>query len=827
MIGLVLVSHSAALAEGVRQIAEGMTQGRVPIAAAGGIDDPENPVGTDALQVLAAVEAVYSDDGVIILMDLGSALLSAETALDFLGEARRARVFLCDAPLVEGAVAAAVQAGIGSPIEVVLAEARGALTAKQQHLAPSPSASAAASLSAPPTEKVSTLRLPLIVPNRLGLHARPAARLVALVGQYDAAVTLRKSERCVSAGSITAVMLLDARQGDPLEFSAEGDGAAAVLDAIGRLALDNFGDQDDDGSPAADPAASPAPLNDPTGRALVGISASSGLAVGRLYPLNEARPTIPRAQIASGDDEGEIARLAAAVEAAAQALEALIRRSNGTEAAIFQAHRLMLHDAVLLGTAREGITGARLSAEAAWWDAIEATAERCRQSDNVYLQTRASDVIDVGRRVLHLLTPYTPVLSDVPSGCILAASDLTPSEVAQIDPQQAAGIVLRYGGATAHAAIIARGLGIPMLVGISALNDLGEGRIVVLDGDAGCLILDPTPPQIDAARRTMEERRAHAARLREASRQPAITPDGRRIEVAANIGAPSDAARAFALGAEGVGVFRTELLMMNRAAPPDEEEQVRLYTTAAQAMPGHLIIVRTFDIGGDKPVPYIDIPPEQNPFLGYRGARVWLDQPALWGPQMRAICRASADHPIGVMFPMIGTLEELDHARELLLRVQGQLAAESIAFNAAMPVGVMIEVPAAVTMIAPLVERVDFVSLGTNDLTQYLLAADRGNARVSHLAAHTQPALLRAIRQVVEAAHARGRWVGVCGEMAGDPHLTPVLLGLGVDELSMNAPAIPEIKAVIRRTDYAQAQTLAAHLLTLASAEQVEAALTG
>ncbi|MBL8133982.1 MAG: phosphoenolpyruvate--protein phosphotransferase, partial [Anaerolineae bacterium] len=621
-------------------------------------------------------------------------------------------------------------------------------------------------------------------------------------------------------------MLLDARQGDLLEFSAEGDGAAAVLDAIGRLALDNFGDQDEDTSPAADQAVPSSPLTDAGGGMLAGISASNGLAVGRLYSLNEARPTIPRAQIGSGGDaEGEIARLAAAVEGAAQALEALIRRSSGAEAAIFQAHRLMMRDEALLGAAREGIAGARLSAEAAWWDAIEATAERCRQSDNAYLQARESDVIDVGRRVLHLLIPNAPALTDLPAGCILAASDLTPSEVAQIDPQQVAGIILRYGGATAHAAIIARGLGIPMLVGVGALNDLGEGQVIVLDGDAGCLYPDPTPQQIDAARRTMQERRDHAARLREASRQPAITPDGRRIEVAANIGAPSDAARAFALGAEGVGVFRTELLLMNRQAPPDEEEQVHAYTAAAQAMPGHPIIVRTFDIGGDKPIPYIDIPREENPFLGYRGARVWLDQPALWGPQLRAICRASADHNIGVMFPMIGTLEELDHARELLLRVQGQLAAEAIPFNAAMPVGVMVEVPSAVTMIASLIERVDFVSLGTNDLTQYLLAADRGNARVSHLAAHTQPALLRAIRQVVEAAQAHSKWVGVCGEMAGDPHLTPVLLGLGVDELSMNAPAIPEVKAVIRRTDYAQAQALAARLLTLASAEQVEAAL--
>jgi phosphoenolpyruvate-protein phosphotransferase/dihydroxyacetone kinase phosphotransfer subunit len=796
MIGLVLVSHSAALAEGVRELAAQMTQGRVPIAVAGGIDDPDNPIGTDALKVLAAVESVYSPDGVIILMDLGSALMSAETALELLDEGKRPHVFLSDAPFVEGAIAAAVQASIGSPIEDVLAEARGALAAKQRHL------DAEAPMNA------EGLHLRLIVPNRLGLHARPAARLVSLVGQYKALVTLCKGEQSANARSVNAVTLLDVRQGDVLDVFAEGDDAPIVLEAIRRLAEDNFGDQDQ--AEAAPPRISQPHSPD----VLVGVSASPGLAVGQVCRLEDVPPKLPLTVV--DDAEQEIARLEAAISRAQAALGSLIE--HGTD--IFQAHQLMLRDDGLLNDARARIP--RSNAETGWWEAVEAMAGRYRQSENEYLQARAADVYDVGWQVLRQLSPDIAAVPELPEACILAASDLSPSQTAQLDPRRVLGIVLGQGGATSHMAIIARGLGIPTVVGLRAsLDDLREGQTVIVDGDQGWLYARPTEAQLAEFRQKIDERE----RQREDGRLPAITLDGRRVEVAANIGSPADAARLLEMGAEGVGLFRTELLFMNRAHAPDEEEQYQAYAATGAALNGLPLTIRTLDVGGDKHIPYLDLPREENPFLGYRGIRYWLDQPELAEQQLRAICRASADHPIRVMFPMVSTLDELERARQLLQRVQVQLTTAAIPFNPEMQVGIMIEVPAAALMAAQFAEQVDFFSIGTNDLTQYLMAADRGSARVSALATGFQPAVLRLIRQVIDAAHARGKWVGICGEMAGDPRLTRLLVGLGVDELSLSAPAIPEIKRIIRQTSYAEAQANATHLLTLATSAQVEAYL--
>lgn len=807
MIGLVLVSHSAALAAGVRELAEGMA--RVPIALAAGIDDPDHPIGTDALKVLAAIESVYSPDGVVVLMDLGSALLSAETALELLDDDKRPHVFLSDASFVEGAIAAAVQAGIGSPVERVLAEARGALAAKQ-----SSDQSRLPVLPAEPSRSALSIRL--IVPNRLGLHARPSARLVSVVGQFKAAVTLRMGERSADARSINSVALLGARQGDELEILAAGDDAQAALDAIRRLADDNFGDRDD-----AEPLPQSASPAHPDG-VLVGIGASKGLAVGQVYLLTETRPELPAG--VAGNVDAELARLESALTAADADLEALMRSVGVGEAAIFGAHRLMLRDDGLLNDARERIRHSR--AETGWWGAVEAMAARYRQAENEVVRARAADVVDIGRRVLRHLAPGTRPGAIIPEGRILAAPDISPSEAAQLDPRKVLGIVTAQGGATSHAAIIARGLGIPAVVGVGvALADLRDGQTILLDGENGWLYPHPTEAQIAVFRQAIRDQRAEQGRVYSAARLPAVTTDGRRVEVAANIGAPTDGLPE--LGAEGVGLFRTELLFMPRTSAPTEDEQFQTYMAAAEKLDGHPLTIRTLDAGGDKPIPYLGIGREDNPFLGYRGIRFWLDQPDLALTQLRAACRASARHPIRLMFPMVSTLDELDRARGLLRRAHEQLAAEAIPFNPDMPVGIMIEVPSAVLLAAQFAEQVDFFSIGTNDLTQYLMASDRGNARVSPLATGYQPALLGALRQVIDAARARGKPVGVCGEMAGDPRFTRLLLGLGVDELSMNAPAIPEIKAIIRAASYTQAQADAAHALTLATAAQVEAFVSG
>ncbi|MBK8020955.1 MAG: phosphoenolpyruvate--protein phosphotransferase [Chloroflexi bacterium] len=733
-----------------------------------------------------------------------------------------------------GALAAAVQASIDSPIDVLLAEARGALAAKQGHLSASETPSALSNAADTQADNTGQLRLQVTVPNRLGLHLRPAARLVGILRGFHADVAVRKGDRTVSAASLNGVALLDARQGDRLEFTATGPDARAALDAIAALATESFGDVEARpvGVPASASAAVSAvdlPANALPGNALptntlAGIAAVGGTAVGQVRLLSQTHPTLPER---SGDAQGEIARFRGAVAAAQGELDGLIGRVGIEEAGIFEAQRLMLADEDVLRAVLDGIAHGR-SAEAAWWDSVEAMAKRYRSATSALLQGRAADVLDLGRRVLQRLMPDLLSGAAFPEDTILVASDLTPSEVAQLDPGQVVGILLQFGGAATHAAILARARGIPMVAGLGThIADLREGLTVVLDGSRGRVTLQPPLEQIAAVQREMDARQVRLRDLRESTHLPAVTPDGRRIEVMANIGQPSDSAAAVALGAEGVGVFRTELLWMNRDAPPSEEEQVRAYAAAAAGLNGHPLTIRTLDAGGDKPIGYLDMAREENPFLGHRGIRFWFDRIDLARVQLRAICRVSRQHPVRVLFPMIATVDEIRAARRLLKLVQRELAAGLIASDPAMPIGIMIEVPSAVTMAEALAAEADFFSIGTNDLTQYLMAADRGNAAVSALATPFQPALLRAIGAVVDAAHAHGRPVAVCGEMAGDPRLTRLLLGLGVDELSMSAPAIPEVKAIVRATNYADARALAGEVLSLRTAAEVEAALTG
>jgi multiphosphoryl transfer protein len=824
MIGLVLVSHSASLAAGVRELAEQMTGSNVPIAVAGGIDDPENPIGTDPMRVLAAIESVYSDDGVVVLMDLGSALMSAEVALEFLDAVRQPNVHLCEASFVEGALAAAVQIGAGSLVADVLAEARTALTAKQQHLAPQ------SAEVAPPTTPPQSLpddsahQLTVIVPNALGLHARPAARLVGLAGAYNARLAVKKGEHLVNARNMNQITLLDVRHGDKLVFYADGDEAEALLGAVQQLVDDNFGDSNT-GSP--DKPGRAAPASTPDG-VLAGVGAARGLAVGTVFLLNEAQPDLPTHTV--DDTTAEAKRLRAAVHAALEDIQALSEKSTkrlGREnAAIFEAHRMILSDETLHQAAVAAVTDDRRPAEAAWWGVVQATADQYRRTANPYIQARTADVLDVGKRVLRKLSPAYEATPDVPNGSILVAADLSPSDTAQLDPAHVRGIVTRYGGATSHTAIIARGLGIPAVVGVDIGHTLlANGQQIAIDGEWGWVHLAPTPRQLRDFEAQIAERRAEQQRLLHASQQQAVTADGHRIEVAANIGGAPDTAGLRRVGAEGVGLFRTELLFMDRNTAPNEDHQAAAYREAAENLDGSPVVVRTLDVGGDKHIPYLQIDPEENPFLGHRGVRYWLANEPLARTQLRAICRASATCDLRLMFPMVGTLGELQAARALLREVQAELAASGIAHNPDMPVGIMVEVPAAVLSADLLAAHVDFFSIGTNDLTQYIMAADRGNAKVNALVTPFQPAVLRAVKQVVEAAHVQGKWVGMCGEMAGNPTATPLLVGLGLDELSMSAPSIPQVKAAVRATCYSDAQALAAHVLTLETADEVIAYL--
>ena len=825
MVSIVIVSHSARLAEGVQELADQMVQGQVPIAIAGGIDDPENPIGTNAMQVLAAIESVYSEDGVLVLMDLGSALLSAEMALEFLAPEQRDRVRLCAAPLVEGAVAAAVQAMVGGSLKQVRNEAQGALKVKAEQLGVALKEETTTSAQLPGAAAAHQLQL--TVRNRLGLHARPAARFVQTAARFTAEIQVRKEGKSANAKSINQVATLGVRFGDAITVSAVGPDANDALAAIQLLTDDNFGEREEEMEGRV--TAVTLPSTPVAGKdELTGIPASPGIAIG---PAFQYRPRLPQVQSRSvADAEAERRRLETAVAIAQDEIATLhanaVRQVGADEAAIFEAHLLFLQDATLLVPVKTAILGQKINAESAWQSAIERTAAAFHALDDPYMRARAADVLDVGQRVLRHLLGVEPPALDMDEPVILLAADLTPSDTARLDPNMVLGLAVEVGGATSHSAILARALGIPAVVGLGpTLANIAAGQTIALDGKNGRLWPQPNADRLAELRAQRDAWLASQETAKVASQQPAITPDGHRIEIGANIGGPHDTTVALEFGAEGVGLFRTEFLFLGRDAAPDEEEQYLAYKQAAEAIGERPLIIRALDVGGDKPVPYLDLGREENPFLGWRGVRFCLDQPHIFKPQLRAILRASVGHNLKLMFPMIGTVGELRRAKAILAECRAELRDEGALFAEKMDVGIMIELPAAAASADKLAVEVDFFSIGTNDLTQYVMAADRGNARVADLADALQPAVLRLIKQTADAAHAAGIWVGMCGELAGNALAAPLLVGLGLDELSMNAPAIPEVKTAVRRYTLAKAQEIAQTALALDSATAVHAYL--
>ncbi|ELY96361.1 phosphoenolpyruvate--protein phosphotransferase [Natrialba taiwanensis] len=524
----------------------------------------------------------------------------------------------------------------------------------------------------------------------------------------------------------------------------------------------------------------------------------------------------------SVDPPTELERFEDAREAARAELEAererTAERVGEQEAGVFDAHLQFLDDPQI----ESGVTSAvenDLPAEHAVKRAFADPIEQFQEMDG-RMAERADDLRDVRDRLIRLLTGSERVdLGDLPNGAVVLAERLTPSDTAQLDPDRVAGFATVTGGRTSHAAIFARSLALPAVVGIGdELREVEEDATVVVDGETGELCLDPT-----------DERREEAATASEVDvrTDPVSTVDGTTVEVAANVGQPAELDGVRAQGADGIGLYRTEFLFLDRQSPPDEDEQYDAYTTALDTFPDGRVIVRTLDIGGDKPIPYLNLPDEENPFLGERGIRRSLDSDTeLFETQLRALLRAAADGDgeLAIMFPLVTTVDELDAALETVDAVATQLDAENVT-HAVPELGVMIETPSAVFAAPELAERVDFLSVGTNDLTQYTMAAARGNENVEALRDPTQPAVLRAIARTVEAAHENDAWVGMCGEMAGDPDLTELLVGLGFDELSMSAVTIPDVKAAVQSVHTDEASAHATHALDAATREQIRTQL--
>ena len=668
-----IVTHSATLAAGVAELARGMG-GDVPIELAGGIDAPEPGLGTDAVRVAEAIERADQGDGVLVLMDLGSAVLSAEMALDMISAERRARVLLTEAPLAEGAVAAAVTAKLGASLEEVAAEARGSLQPKIAHLGTGEEEEAPVSTQAPMTTSATVT---LEVRNPLGLHARPAARFVQTAGSFDADVTatnVTTGRGPASGRSLNGLATLGVRQGHEVLVAARGAQADEVLAALSALAERDFDERQEPA--AAAPPARPSPSARSDEGSLQGLSGAPGAALGPARHFRAAEPEIPTTP--ASDPAAEWEALERALERVRKEIQAtresVAARAGEYNAAIFDAHLLFLDDEALLEPARRAIFEDGLNAAQAWHMATEAVTAGYGNLEDDYLRARAEDVSGVARQVVAELVGSDRRGRAVVERGIVIAPDLTPADTAALDRELVLGIATAHGSATSHSAILARSLGIPAVVGIGEdLLDVEEGTPLVLDGDAGTVHVDPGEELVQSYERRQAGREESALRALAAARQPAQTLDGRRIEVVANVGSPADVDVAVANGAEGVGLLRTEFLFLERETLPSEEEQLAAYDDLAARLNGMPMILRTLDVGADKPLSYLPSRPEANPFLGVRGIRLGLDQPELLEAQLRAALRAAATHPLKVMFPMVATLAEYREAVSVLTRAREQL----------------------------------------------------------------------------------------------------------------------------------------------------------
>lgn len=553
---------------------------------------------------------------------------------------------------------------------------------------------------------------------------------------------------------------------------------------------------------------------------LRGIPVSAGVCRGKLLVLDKQRHTVTRRDLSDSEAGEEVNRLQRALEATRHQILEVQRRlaeSIGAEqASIFDAHLMVLEDPALIDEAVRVIQSEKVNAEFAFHAVSERYAQALAKVDDEYLRERVSDMRDVtGRMINNLLGRKEDVdLRHLPEPCIIIAHDLTPSRTAQLDRQNVLGFGTDVGSKTSHTAIMARSLRIPAVLGLKTASDeLENGEYALLDGFNGVIILNPTDQTLFEYGQLIRKQVTLEEKLRDTISQPAVTLDNHRVLLSANIEQAEDAASVTASGAEGVGLFRTEYLFINRDSPPTEEEQYQSYRQVAAALKPNPVVIRTLDLGGDKFLSHLHVPTEMNPFLGWRAIRFCLQQRDVFGAQLRAILRASVEGNVKMMYPMISGLEELNQANALLAEFKEELRARGTPFDDRLEVGMMIEIPSAALIADSLARRTQFFSIGTNDLIQYSLAVDRMNEKIAHLYEPTHPAILRLIKQTVDAAHAHQVWVSVCGEMAGDPVLVPLLLGLGVDELSAAPPLVAQLKYLIRRLKLSEAKALAAAAL--------------
>ncbi|WP_366247533.1 phosphoenolpyruvate--protein phosphotransferase [Terribacillus aidingensis] len=557
-----------------------------------------------------------------------------------------------------------------------------------------------------------------------------------------------------------------------------------------------------------------------------GIAASNGIAIAKAYHLAVPDLSFDKTTVANAEEE--ISRLDAALEISKKELEKIrenARVSLGDEhAEIFSAHLLVLADPELINPVKDNIRNNNINAEAALDETATMFIDMFRSMDNEYMKERAADIQDVTKRVMaHLLQVSFPDPALIDEEVIIIAEDLTPSDTAQLNKQFVKGFTTDIGGRTSHSAIMARSLEIPAVVGTKSITSSAANDVmIIVDGIEGTVIIDPTEDELatyKAKQEAFEQQKQEWAKLKN---EPTITTDGVHVELVANIGTPEDVTGVQNNGGEGVGLYRTEFLYMGKSELPSEDEQFESYKAVLENMGDKPVVVRTLDIGGDKELSYLQLPKEMNPFLGYRAIRLCLERDDIFRVQLRALLRASVYGNLKIMFPMIATLEEFRQAKAILLEEKEKLVADGVSVSDSIEIGIMVEIPSTAVAAKQFAKEVDFFSVGTNDLIQYTMAADRMNERVSYLYQPYHPAILNLVHNVIEAAHAEGKWAGMCGEMAGDAIAIPLLLGLGLDEFSMSATSILPARTQITKLSKADMQELSQQALTLSTADEVE-----
>jgi phosphoenolpyruvate-protein phosphotransferase/dihydroxyacetone kinase phosphotransfer subunit len=770
MVGIVVVSHSPDLAQAAVALALQMVKGPAPrIKIAAGT--PDHRLGTDAAAVAEAVAAADDGEGVVVIMDLGSALLSAELALELLPQPG-VQVRLVPAAFVEGIFAAVISAAAGGQLDAVARDAEQAVHAKAAQLGQ----------TEPATDANVTIARPAIVAkativNPDGIHARPAALIVEALASLDAQVTIATEHAApVSARSPTALMSLGTRADDVLRIEADGAGAEAAVDRIVALVRDGFGEMRAesfdklrtapfDELRAQQEGISPHPLGVSPGRVV-------GPALRMPDPITEPDPTI---RISEAEQPTAIKQLAIVAAAVAEQLRSR-STAAGTVGQLLEATAAMATDPDLIADASMRIRDFGMTPERAIWEAIESVADTIRGVGSRQAE-RVADLYDIRNRIVSSLAGQAvPGVPDPGYPFVLLAVDLAPADAAGLDASRCLAVVTEGGGPTSHTAIIARSLAIPAVVVARGLTTISDGTMLVVDGSTGEVIKEPTADQQATASTVSRPRRSKLA-------SPGCTADGHRIALLANIGSTPDVTAALECGAEGVGLYRTEFCFLGRTVAPSIAEQIHDYRAVFSKFAGRRVVVRTLDAGSDKPMPFLGRDEEPNPALGVRGFRTAVANPEILNDQLKAIKEAAAAESadVGVMAPMIASVDE------------ARAFAEAARAVGLLLVGVMIETPAAALQAELILAEVDFLSIGTNDLAQYLFAADRQSRSFASLHDPWQPALLRLIEMVTTAASLSGKPVGVCGEAAADPLLALVLAGLGVSSLSMAPGALADV----------------------------------